>query len=71
MVAVNLEEEVIPVYLKDVEDEHGKIRTRLVNIDKEVVRQTLAEIFTTLLLRIALWRVNGWPIRNRSSMREY
>ncbi len=36
-------EEVIPVYLKDVEDEHGKIRTRLVNIDKEVVRQTLAE----------------------------
>ena len=43
MVAVNLEEEVIPVYLKDVEDEHGKIRTRLVNIDKEVVRQTLAE----------------------------
>lgn len=43
MVAVNLEEEVIPVYLKDVEDEHGKIRTRLVNIDKEVVRQTLTE----------------------------
>lgn len=43
MVAVNLEEEVIPVYLKDVEDEQGKIKTRLVNIDKEVVQQTLRE----------------------------
>lgn len=43
MVAVNLEEEIIPVYLKDVEDENGKIRTRLVNINKEVVRQTLQE----------------------------
>lgn len=43
MVAVNLEEEVIPVYLKDVEDEKGKIRTRLVNIEKEVVRQTFSE----------------------------
>lgn len=43
MVAVNLEEEVIPVYLKDVEDENGKIRTRLVNINKEVVRQTMVE----------------------------
>lgn len=43
MVAVNLREEVIPVYLKDVEDENGKIRTRLVNMEKEVVRQTLNE----------------------------
>lgn len=43
MVAVNLEEEVIPVYLKDVEDENGKIRTRLVNIHAEVVNQTLKE----------------------------
>ena len=43
MVAVNLEEEVIPVYLREVEDEHGKIRTRLVNVNKEVVRQTLQE----------------------------
>lgn len=43
MVAVNLEEEIIPVYLKDVEDENGKIRTRLVNVEKEVVRQTLTE----------------------------
>lgn len=43
MVAVNLEEEVIPVYLKDVEDENGKIKTRLVNIEKEVVRQTFQE----------------------------
>lgn len=43
MVAVNLEEEVIPVYLKDVEDKNGKIRTRLVNIHAEVVNQTLKE----------------------------
>lgn len=43
MVAVNLEEEVIPVFLKDVEDAEGKIRTRLVNVEKEVVRQTLRE----------------------------
>lgn len=43
MVAVNLEEEVIPVYLKDVEDENGRIKTRLVNIEKEVVRQTFQE----------------------------
>ena len=43
MVAVNLEEEVIPVYLKDVEDGNGKIRTRLVNVEKEVVHQTLYE----------------------------
>lgn len=43
MVAVNLEENIIPVYLKDVEDENGKIRTRLVNIDKEEVRLTLKE----------------------------
>lgn len=43
MVAVNLEEEVIPVYLKDVEDENGKIRTRLVNMEKEVIRQTFRE----------------------------
>lgn len=43
MVAVNLEEEVVPVYLKDVEDENGNIRTRLVNMDKEVIRQTFQE----------------------------
>lgn len=42
MVAMNLEEEIIPVYLKDVEDESGKIRPRLVNIEKEPVRSTLA-----------------------------
>lgn len=43
MVAVDLEENIIPVYLKDVEDENGKIRTRLVNMDKEEVRLTLRE----------------------------
>lgn len=43
MVAMDLEENIIPVYLKDVEDENGKIRTRLVNMDKEEVRLTLKE----------------------------
>lgn len=43
MVAVNLQEEIIPVYLNEVEDKHGKIRPRLVNIDQEVVRRTLDE----------------------------
>lgn len=43
MVAVDLEEKIIPVYLKDVEDENGKIRTRLVNMEKEEVKLTLKE----------------------------
>lgn len=43
MVTMNLEEKIVPVYLKDVEDEHGKIRTRLVNIEREEVRLTFAE----------------------------
>lgn len=43
MVAMNLQEEIIPVFLKDVEDENGKIRPRLVNMQREVVRQTFGE----------------------------
>lgn len=43
MVAVNQQEEIVPVYLKDVEDEYGKIQTRLVNMDQEVVRETFLE----------------------------
>lgn len=43
MVAMNLQEEIIPVFLKDVEDENGKIRPRLVNMEREVVKQTFAE----------------------------
>lgn len=30
--------DVAPLYLKDVEDEHGKVKTRLVNIDSERVQ---------------------------------
>lgn len=41
MVAMDLESDIIPVYLKDVEDEHGKIKTRLVNMDREEVQLTL------------------------------
>lgn len=43
MVAMNLEEEIIPVFLKDVEDESGKIRPRLVNMEREVVQKTFQE----------------------------
>lgn len=43
MVAVNQQDEVIPVYLKDVEDENGKIRTRLVNMNKASVQETFRE----------------------------
>ena len=43
MVAMNLEEEIIPVFLKDVEDENGKIRPRLVNMEREVVKKTFQE----------------------------
>jgi len=30
--------DVAPLYLKDVEDEHGKVKTRLVNVDSERVK---------------------------------
>lgn len=43
MVAVNLNQDIVPVYLKDVEDENGKIKTRLVNIEREEVKLTLSE----------------------------
>lgn len=43
MVAMNLKEEIIPVFLKDVEDENGKIRPRLVNMEREVVKKTFQE----------------------------
>lgn len=48
MVAVNLNHDVIPVYLKDVEDKNGKIKTRLVNMDREEVRSTYSEMVTFL-----------------------
>ena len=44
MVAVDLNNNVVPVYLKDVEDENGKIRTRLVNVDREEVCQTYTDM---------------------------
>lgn len=43
MVAVDLQQNIIPVYLKDVENEHGKITTRLVNINREEVQLTFSE----------------------------
>lgn len=44
MVALDIHQQVIPVYLKDVEDENGKIRTRLVNMAREEVEQTFAQM---------------------------
>ncbi|MGL5683568.1 MAG: 6-phosphofructokinase [Marinifilaceae bacterium] len=43
MVAMDLESNIIPVYLKDVEDEQGKIKTRLVNMDREEVKMALTD----------------------------
>lgn len=44
MVAVDTDRKVIPVYLSDVEDEEGKIRTRLVNMNREEVRHTFTDM---------------------------
>ncbi|MDE5639886.1 MAG: 6-phosphofructokinase [Odoribacter sp.] len=44
MVAVDIDQNVIPVYLSDVEDEQGKIRTRLVNMNREEVRRTFTDM---------------------------
>lgn len=44
MVAVDINQQVIPVYLCDVEDENGKIRTRLVNMQREEVRHTFRDM---------------------------
>lgn len=44
MVAVDVDQHVIPIYLQDVEDENGKIRPRLVNMNREEVRQTFQEM---------------------------
>ena len=38
MIIQNHKGDVEPLYLKDVEDEQGKVRPRLVNIDSERVR---------------------------------
>ena len=44
MVAVDINQQVIPVYLQDVEDENGKIRPRLVNMEREEVKFTFSEM---------------------------
>jgi 6-phosphofructokinase 1 len=38
MVTVTPKGDVVPLYLKDVEDEKGKVKPRLVNMDSERVR---------------------------------
>lgn len=48
MVATDIHRNVVPVFLKDVEDESGRIRTRLVNMDREEVRLTFQEIVYSL-----------------------
>ena len=44
MVAVDINRNVIPVYLSDVEDEKGKVRTRLVDMNREEVRHTFTDM---------------------------
>ncbi len=41
MVSMNSDKNIIPIYLKDVEDNNGKIKTRLVNIKSEDVSEVL------------------------------
>jgi 6-phosphofructokinase 1 len=41
MVTVERDGQIVPLYLKDVEDEKGKVRPRLVNIDSEKVQLVL------------------------------
>ena len=38
MVSLDQNDKVIPIYLKDVEDENGKIRPRLVDMENEDVK---------------------------------
>jgi 6-phosphofructokinase len=38
MVTVTPKGDIVPLYLKDVEDEKGKVKTRLVNIESEKVK---------------------------------
>jgi len=40
MVSMDLEGGIIPIYLKDVEDSKGKICTRLVNMENEMIKTT-------------------------------
>lgn len=44
MVAVDINRNIIPVYLSDVEDENGKIRTRLVNMECQEVQHTFQQM---------------------------
>lgn len=44
MVAVDIHQNIIPVYLKDVEDESGKIRPRMVNMQREEVHALFDEM---------------------------
>ena len=44
MVAVDVHQNVIPVYLQEVEDENGKIPPRMVNMQREEVKSTFSEM---------------------------
>ncbi len=41
MTTIDREGNITPLYLKDVEDENGKVKPRLVNIDSETVQVIL------------------------------
>lgn len=44
MVATDIHRNIIPIYLKEIEDKNGKIPPRLVNMDREEVRLTFSEL---------------------------
>ena len=43
MVTSNPVGEVLPLFLKDVEDENGKVRTRLVNMDGQKAKMVFSD----------------------------
>jgi len=44
MVAMDQQKRIIPIYLKDVEDENGKIRPRLVDMENESVKTVFDDV---------------------------
>ncbi|MCC8173947.1 MAG: 6-phosphofructokinase, partial [Odoribacter sp.] len=44
MVSADVHQNILPIFLKDVEDENGKIKTRLVNINREETQNVFSEM---------------------------
>ena len=44
IVSTTRDAQIIPIYMKDIEDEHGKIPPRLVDVNTEFSRLVLSEL---------------------------